>query len=256
MESFDIIKGEFSNVLQRYIESSPMRRIADGKFTIEHYKSCLREAYFYTRENPQIQAQATIYFRGRDREVVRLFYRHASQEIGHDQLIINDLKMLGVGDADKIRTEFPLSTTIALVAFPYFQIQHRNPIGYLGYLFFLEFMPTTAGNEYKDMLIRSGIPPEATSFIQEHTKIDVAHNRLMEDYANALIQTDADLESVIYALRTTGVLFSAMMAGAIEQSDAPRPSGIDRLESNRFPFSESIKKCRRVGSTDAHQSQN
>ncbi len=72
-----------------------MRRFREGDLTKAHYAALLREVYFYTRENPQLQAGATLYFQGQQREMVKDFLRHATSEIGHDQLALNDMAAMG-----------------------------------------------------------------------------------------------------------------------------------------------------------------
>jgi pyrroloquinoline quinone (PQQ) biosynthesis protein C len=227
------VKTEFTAVMNRFSSCPAMRHLANGVVTLDHYKSYLRETYFYTRENPQIQALAAVYFRGAERDLVRTFFRHATQEIGHDQLALNDLATLGES-SENIRRYFPLPSTVGLISFPYYYIQHRNPVGYLGYLFFLEFMPTTSGRAYMDMLAHSGIRAEAMTFLRDHTEIDVAHNKLMEEYAPKLIRNEADLNAVRYALNVTGELFAAMLLGAIENASTSQDLGIDWLEDQRL----------------------
>ena len=110
------IKKEFEVVLKAFEESCAMRKILSGELTIDHYKSYLRQTYHYTKDNPQIQALATVYFRGSDREFIKMFYKHAISEIGHDELALHDLRYLGEND-DQIRTENPLPATVALNGF-------------------------------------------------------------------------------------------------------------------------------------------
>jgi len=83
--------NEFGQVLDRFNQSPAMRRFLDGQIGIAHYKWMLRQIFHQVRENPQIQALATVSFRGAQRHVIRKFYIHATSEIGHDQLALNDL---------------------------------------------------------------------------------------------------------------------------------------------------------------------
>jgi hypothetical protein len=201
--------------------------------TVDHYKAYLRQTYHYTRDNPQIQALATVYFRGEDRSLVKMFYKHAISEIGHDEMALNDLAAMGE-DVTNIRRENPLPSTVALNAFIFYQIYNRNPIGYLGYLFFLEFLPTASGPAYMRMLEKAGVPRSAMTFLHEHATVDEHHNKLMEHYAAALIRNDADRDAVIYAMRATGNLYAAMLLGAFEHVDNPVDWGICHEEAYRI----------------------
>lgn len=233
MNTMDILRAEFAKVLQKFESSPAISRIQNGDVTIEHYKSYLKQTYHYSKNSPQIKTLATTYFRGSDREFVRMFYKHATSEIGHDELALNDLKMLGE-NVEHIRIENPLPATTALTAFASYQITNRNPIGYLGYSFFLEFLPTASGASYMQLLEKAGIPKEAMSFITEHANVDVYHNKMMEKYVDGLIVSESDLQSVIYTLRGTGELFAYMLESAFKQAESSEDWGVDFIESARY----------------------
>jgi pyrroloquinoline quinone (PQQ) biosynthesis protein C len=194
-----------------------MRALRDGRMTVEEYRSILRQIFHHTRENPQLQALATVYFRGRQRDLVRSFYAHAASEIGHDQLALNDFVTLG-GDGSMVPYENPLPATTALLAYGFYQIYNLNPIGYLGYLLFLEFTPTQAGGAMMQQLARNGVPPNAMTFLKDHTEIDVGHNRLMEKYIGGLVKSERDLDCIDYAMKTTGHLYAGMLAQAMDDA--------------------------------------
>ena len=71
-----------------------MQTLAQGRITLDQYKSVLREIYHYSKEDPQIQALATVYFRGDDRGTVKMFLKHAISEIGHDRMALADLGLV------------------------------------------------------------------------------------------------------------------------------------------------------------------
>ena len=208
-----------------------MRHVAAGLLTIDEYKSFLTQVYFYAREDPQLQALATVYFRGRQRDLVKTFYSHASSEIGHEQLALNDLATLG---ADTAMTPYrnPLPATTALTAFAFHQIYNGNPLGYLGYLYFLEFVPTQAGPAIAQSILGAGVPEGTTTFLRDHIEIDVAHNRLMTRYADTLLKSEADLGAVVYAMKTTGYLYAAMIGEALADAAAPMDTGWNWAELN------------------------
>ncbi len=214
MNAFEEIKGCFDVALERFEKSRPIQALLNGEASKEQYCSILREIYFHTRENPQIQALATVRFRGDQRQNVKRFFQHATSEIGHDQMALNDLETLGQ-DTSLLPSLNPAPATAALTAFGFYQTWHLNPVGYLGYLFFLEFMPTSAGERYAGELAKAGVPFEAMTFLMEHAHVDVAHNKLMEKYINSLIWRDEELEAVKYAVRVTGDLYAAMLEQAM-----------------------------------------
>ena len=218
MGAFAELERAWSAVEARFMASRPIRRLAEGTISVDHYAAYLRETYFYTREDPQIQAAATAWFRGKDRAMVKPFLDHASSEVGHDQLALNDLAALGF-DPSSLPAENPLPNTTALFGFPFYAMQYRGVVSYLGYLFFLEFLPTSRGGDISAALKAMGVPAAALTFLEEHRSVDVHHNRLMRAYADTMLRTDADVSEVIYAMQVTGKLFEGMLEGAFEAVD-------------------------------------
>jgi hypothetical protein len=220
MLPFEQVKRVFSTVAGCFDQSAPVLRLKRKQLEVRHYQALLRQIFHQARENPQIQALATVYFRGKQREAIQGFYRHAISEIGHDRLALNDLAATGV-DIKNIPFENPLPATSAVTAFAFYQIYNRNPVGYLGYLFFLEFLPTSQGVGYIDLFKNIGVPAGAFSFLKDHTIIDRGHNRAMERYCDQLVKDEADLDAVIYGLRTTGYLYQKMVEAAFDWADDP-----------------------------------
>ena len=215
---FNELKDRFDIVLNEFMNSAPMKRLAEGGISVEAYRSYVKQVYYYVRENPQLQVLSTVYFRGRHRQMVRNVFKHALSEVGHEQLALNDYITLG-GDGKNVPYKNPLPATTALTSFAFHQTYNLNHLGSLGYLFFLEFAPTTAGQAIADHIKAVGVPEEAMSWLIEHIELDHEHNRMMERYAEVLINNDEDLDAIEYAMRTTGYLYSQMIAASIEDAE-------------------------------------
>jgi hypothetical protein len=234
MKTFDELRNAFASVQADFLESPGLRRLREGTISVSHYAGYLRQVFHHTRENPQIQALATVYFRGHQRDSIKRFFKHASSEIGHDQLALEDLRTLGA-DVQSLPYENPLPETTALIAFPFYQIHNLNPVGYLGYLYFLEFLPTGNGGALMDALERVGVPRRAMGFLQDHSTIDIGHNLMMESYAETLITGPRELESVIYAMRVAGVLYASMVEAGFRSADQVVDYGLSPEERSVTP---------------------
>ena len=195
-----------------------MARISAGDLKVNHYKGFLLETYHETAWNPQIQAFATMYFKDNPRDMIGMFYRHAISEIAHDLLALNDLVALGE-DREKLMQTKPLPATAAFNAFPIFQIQFVSPIAYLGYLFHLEFLPTQQGEGHIQRLQSQGVPDTALTFLEEHSKVDVGHNKLMERYVQHFVTDAKTFDIVAYAMKCSCHLHYNMMAAAFENGE-------------------------------------
>ena len=232
MNKWPELMSEFERALETFMHCETLQRLANDDIGLPEYQAILRQIFHHARENPQIQALATVYFRGAQRDMVKRFYAHASSEIGHDQLALDDLAATGV-DVSGIPEEYPLPATSALLGFAFYQIRNHNPVGYLGYLMFLEFTPTTIGGEMLGKLAALGVPEEATTFLQDHTTIDVGHNKLMEKYVEGLVRTEADLSAVKYAIHATGRLYAAMLDDAVRTAGQARLTPLNYAERAR-----------------------
>jgi hypothetical protein len=234
MNTLADLQTAFRSVQAEFLGSAGIRRVFQGPLTAAHYGSYLRQVFHHTRENPQIQALATVYFRGHQRAAIKRFFKHASSEIGHDQLALDDLRALGE-NGDDLPMQNPLPETAALIAFPFYQIHNLNPVGYLGYLYFLEFLPTGSGGALMGALEGVGVPREAMSFLHDHSTIDIGHNKMMEDYVRTLITNERELSSVIYAMKVTGRLYGRMVEAAFVEADSPSDWGYSTAECAEAP---------------------
>jgi hypothetical protein len=163
MNAESVLRETFGTTMMEFGACPAVRLLHSGQVTRAHYSAILREIYHYSKEDPQIQALAAVHLRGDDRGLVRMFLKHAVSEVGQDQMALQDLVALGE-DISFIPDSNPQPATIALTSYPFYQISYQNPIGYLGYLYFLEFMPTQAGAGYRAALSRAGIPDNAMTF--------------------------------------------------------------------------------------------
>lgn len=216
---FEQIIAEWKNFLLKTIKSSTMlSRLETGDLDICHYKGYLQETYHHAGFNPQIQVFASCFFNKDKRKITSQFFTHAKQEIGHDLLALNDLTKLGE-DKNKVINSNPLPSTVALNAYPIYQILFKDPLSYLGYLIHLEFMPTLNGDKYINTLKSLGIPENALSFLAEHSEVDLLHNEMMKGYIEELVTTDKDAETVVQAAKDTAVLHEKMLTDAIKNGE-------------------------------------
>ena len=216
MNAIAEMREAFDSLMPWFFAQPALRLVQEKRLTIPLYCSALREIYHYTKEDPQMQAYAATFFRGDDRELVPLFFRHALSEVGHEKLALADLVALGES-ADGIAASRPLPATIAFTAFGFYQIAFGNPISYLGYLYFLEMLPTQHGSAFREALMHAGVPESALTFLRDHMTIDVGHNKLMEQYLSKLVRNRADLDAAIYTLQVSASLYAQLLQGAFER---------------------------------------
>lgn len=90
---------------------------------------------------------------------------HISEEKGHEKLIENDLKQLGI----PLQPE--LHTTSAVYQTQYYQIMTKGPLAFLGYVFLLEMLAPA----YAPYIMERVTNKKAMSFLKVHLAEDDGH---------------------------------------------------------------------------------
>jgi pyrroloquinoline quinone (PQQ) biosynthesis protein C len=211
----DRIRTEWEKSLKDLLRGEFFTRLADGTLTLAHYKILMREIYYNSRGNPQSFALMAAHLKGNKRDLSPKIFRHCLAEYHHHELALQDLRNLGV-DVTEIPHRRPLPTTEALIAFAVYQVQHSNPLGYLGYLYHLEMIPAGNGAGILKALRGIGVPDNALVFIEEHAKVDVTHTKWLEGYLLESIETEEDIEAVIHGAQGTARLHGVMLQGILD----------------------------------------
>ena len=98
---------------------------------------------------------------------------HVDEERGHDDTLLDDLELLGIGRADVLALVPPPSVA-ELVGAQYYWLLHHHPLMFLGFVGVMEGYPPTP--ELVELLIeRTGYPPEAFQTFAEHAELDPGH---------------------------------------------------------------------------------
>jgi pyrroloquinoline quinone (PQQ) biosynthesis protein C len=194
------------------------KRINSGEIELCHYKGILLETYHNAGQNPQLQAYSTFFLKNNPRNIIKKYYQHAISEISHDLMAKADLMALGVPEEVVVNSK-PLPENLALQGCFVYLIQHQSALAYLGYLFHLEFLPTTHGMKHIEMLKAKGVPDSALTFLEEHATVDVQHNKMMDSYLTELIKNDDDLKIVIDATKIAARLHTLMIGAACERGE-------------------------------------
>jgi pyrroloquinoline quinone (PQQ) biosynthesis protein C len=184
---------------------------------MDRYKGFLRQTYHNVALNPRIGC----HFLGRhvpaNQALEARLLRHIASEMGHDGLALADLAALGE-DPEAVKASRPLPATEALAAFVTFQIEHRNPLAYFGYVWHLEALAERLGEASLDALVRLGIPAGAMTFLKEHSENDPVHMRFNREYLEGFVRTEQDLEAVIYGVQGTCELHGAMFQAVVDEA--------------------------------------
>lgn len=224
------MESEWEKCFQTLLTGEFFQKLENGQLTREHYMSFLAEVFFNTTENPRIMALFIAHLDTNVHKTAGKLLKHAAMEMGHNDMALNDLAVLGE-DTEKIRRGRALPATEALAGYISFEIQHRNPKAFLGYLYHMESISPRLVGRTGNTFNRLQIPETALTFLREHTEADPIHMRWNRDYLEDFVLSREDLDAVLYGLRGTCMLHGMMFQGIVESVEkrgyfAERPAAV------------------------------
>jgi hypothetical protein len=110
--------------------------------------------------------------------------RHADEERGHDEWLLQDLQSVGVASTELLSRP-PSGAVAALVGAQYYWVLHYHPVSILGYLMVIEGNPPNRRG-LQDFQSRSGLPPSAFRTMLEHADLDIGHAAELDDLLDRL----------------------------------------------------------------------
>jgi hypothetical protein len=116
--------------------------------------------------------------------LVDYLHRHAEEERGHDEWLLQDLQSVGVASAELLSRP-PSGAVAALVGAQYYWVLHYHPVCVLGYLMVIEGNPPDR-RRLQDLQNRSGLPASAFRTMLEHADLDIGHAAELADLLDRL----------------------------------------------------------------------
>jgi hypothetical protein len=110
--------------------------------------------------------------------------RHADEERGHDEWLLQDLQSVGVASTELLSRP-PSGAVAALVGAQYYWVLHYHPVSILGYLMVIEGNPPNR-RRLQDLQSRSGLPLSAFRTMLEHADLDIGHAAELADLLDRL----------------------------------------------------------------------
>lgn len=215
MQAPETLHSEWETCFEAMRQGEFFRKLAVRSLTIEHYKAFLREEYHNTTLNPKIMALFFSRLHTSEHAMAAKVLKHAAMEVGHNELALQDLAALGE-DIEAVRHGRALPATEALAAFMVFQVEHRSPLAFLGYIYHLEALSERMAGGSGDLFGKIGVPENAMSFLKEHADADPVHTRWNREYLSTFVRTEEDLEAALYGMRGAALLHGAMFQGILD----------------------------------------
>ncbi|PSW20225.1 hypothetical protein C9I98_09220 [Photobacterium sanctipauli] len=186
----------YNQVVSSMVEAIEQFDLCDSK----RYKHWLAQTYFYTSHSVTLLdlfSQAAS-----DESIKRRWSTHSTEEQGHENLALADLKSMG-GNID---TYIELPSTRALYFNQIAIAKSTNGVGNLGWAIALEGLAANVSKEYVENILKIH-GEKSTSFIQVHIEADPDQI----DKALRLANSVNEQQSIIQNLTMTGNQYIAML---------------------------------------------
>ena len=165
--------------------------VASG-LPLERYRKLLLELYHVVWHfNPTCAAAASRM--GSPHSEIRYFlYDHMMEEKGHEEWVINDLEVVGVGRGEVLRYR-PSNALLAFNGYNYWTADRRNPCAVLGMVYALEVIASVYGGPIaaaiRESLLLDG--NQGISFITSHVTMDAEHMAELRVVLNKIYESEA-----------------------------------------------------------------
>lgn len=174
-----------------------------GEITRAEYIAFLTEAYHHVKHTVPLLMAAGARL-PEDKEWLReAVAEYISEEVGHQEWILNDLAACGV-DKESVRHGRPALATELMVAYAWDTIQRGNPLGFFGMVHVLEGTSIAIADRAADAIAdATGLPRKAFTYLRSHGGLDVEHVKFFKSLMDRI--TDPAEQEVI--LHAAGVFF-------------------------------------------------
>ncbi len=193
------------------------------------YIGMLIEIYHYTRHNSINQAVAAFATSPQSAGLLRFAYKHALEELGHENMVVRDLASIGIGESEILATS-PGAATEALNGYLYSVALRQGALARLGYSFWAE-----RAYEHIQPILESarrclGLSDESMTFFVAHAQIDQRHAVEVQEGIGRWIRNEQDLEAVRKVATTTLYLTGKIMEEVLyryerEEHESNRAAG-------------------------------
>ena len=160
------------------LEAHPvMQAMLAGQVSQQAYADFLIRLYPVVSNFCPMMAAAIGVCADRLPELRRFLYEHVQEERGHEHMVLNDLRALGVTDAVHIPLQRPAPPVQALLAFNYHGIATEHPSCVLGMVYVLEILSSLYGDKVARALSRNMELPLSSgfTFLDSHASLDEDH---------------------------------------------------------------------------------
>jgi hypothetical protein len=172
-------------------------------FDRELYRITMTQIYHYTRHNSLNQAVAAFGADPDEIGLLRFVYGHADEELGHEKMVLHDLRATGLLGPDDGIDEPPLPAVDALINYLYSIALREGPVARLGYSYWAESVYEYIAPILLEARKWLHLTDKEMAFFVAHAEIDSRHAVEVRQVIQKSVHTAAQAEAVHRVAVTT-----------------------------------------------------
>jgi hypothetical protein len=179
------------------------------------YRRTMVEVYHYTRHNSINQAVSAYPVDPDETGLLRFCYRHAADELGHEKMVVHDLRAVGLLRQADLQAA-PLPPTQALIHYLYSVALSQGAIPRLGYSYWAESAYGHLAELVARMRTDLGLTDREMAFFVAHQSVDTRHAQQVREAIERYARTSEHHRGVLEVAQTTLYLTGAMLDAILD----------------------------------------
>lgn len=173
------------------------RHVSEHGFDAALYGTVMEQIYHYTRHNSINQAVAALRADPDRLGLLRFVYSHAGEELGHERMVLHDLRAVGLLGSDEEVSTTPLPATEALIDYLYGVALRQGPVPRLGYSYWAESVYEHIAPLLASARTSLGLADADMSFFVAHAEIDTKHAEEVAHAIRKAVRTREEADAVL-----------------------------------------------------------
>jgi hypothetical protein len=221
MPLFDRLDAMIDQRWEEAARSRLWQHVAEHGLDRALYRLLMVQIFHYTRFNSMNQAFCAARATPEQRAVLRFIYRHADEELGHEQMVVHDLRSIDLLGRDDDLATFPrLPATEALIGYLAGVALTEGAVPRLGYSYWAEDVYRHLAPLLGAAVRSLGLTARQMTFFTAHSTIDASHSAEVRRVI-ARVTAPEDHDAVFRVADTTLWLTMQLMEQAFASWCAP-----------------------------------
>lgn len=147
--------------------------------------------------------------------ILKFCYKHAREELGHENFVLHDMKVLGLLDRAMIDAP-PLPATEAFVGDVKNVCWEQGAVPRLGYSAWAESSYDHVGPLMSRIRSDLKLTDAQMTFMVAHNRIDIEHARQVREVLEKEIHDPKEQDAIVQAARTTIFMLGAILNNSLD----------------------------------------